>query len=284
MALITIWFQYHNAIRHDIVRTDGFGVASGGRRPRGLVLFFQGAFSPQSDSPFIPDGSIGAVHNDFVRAGVVAGGGFLRVLALSDAKWGKPFLFGLGYFVVMLLPVLGFLNISFFRFSLVADHWQYFAIVGIIALAAAGITAILNPFPKGKIFFCGALLLLLGFLTWRQASIYRDAETLCRTTLAENPDCWLARDGLGGALLKKGKVDEAIAQFQQSFQINPDHAHAHYNLGGALFQKGKVDDAIAQFHQALQINPDNADARNNLGGALFPKGVMWMKLSSPNSK
>src|ERR1700722_11559762 len=270
LALITIWFQYHNAIRHDIVRTDSFWsrLAVAGRA---VWFYFYKALFPVNLIPIYPRWNIGAVTMISFVPGLLLAAGFF-VCWLYRAKWGKPFLFGLGYAVVMLLPVLGFLNISFFRYSLVADHYQYFAIVGIIALTAAGITKALNPFPKGKMAFCGALLLLLAVLTWKQADVYRDAQTLWRTTLTGNPDSWLAHNNLGDALFQKGNVDDAIVQFQQALQINPGYAQAHNNFGNALLQKKNVNGAIVQFQQALQINPDYADAHYNLGNALLQKG------------
>ena len=49
-------------------------------------------------------------------------------------------LFALTYFVLLLSPVLGFFDIYVMRFSFVADHYQYLALPGIVALvvAAAG--------------------------------------------------------------------------------------------------------------------------------------------------
>src|SRR5208283_5119699 len=42
----------------------------------------------------------------------------------------------------------------------------------------------------------------------------------------------------------------------------------HYNFGNALLQKGRVDEAIAQYQQALQINPDSLGVLNNLAWLL----------------
>jgi tetratricopeptide (TPR) repeat protein len=172
--------------------------------------------------------------------------------------------FGLGYFVVMLLPVLGFLNIYFMRYSLVADHWQYFAIIGPIALAAA---LIRRPVVAA------ALLLALGALTWRQCGMYANAETLWETTLRVNPDCWLAQNNLGMDLLdKEGQVDEAIPHFEKALQIQPDYAEAYINLGNCLYRQGRMDEAIAHYQKAVEIKPDDVEAHSNLGGALLQKG------------
>ena len=100
----------------------------------------------------------------------------LFILWCKRNGWARPALFTAAYFLALLFPVLGFFNVNFFHYSFVADHFQYLASIGPLALAAAWITARLDrsagKFPFIKPAVCGALLLLLGGLTWRQCGMY----------------------------------------------------------------------------------------------------------------
>src|ERR1700751_3025183 len=58
------------------------------------------------------------------------------LLAWLSRRWRAP-LAAFLFYVVTLFPVLGFLNVYPFRDSLVADHFQYLANLGLIALVAA---------------------------------------------------------------------------------------------------------------------------------------------------
>jgi len=207
---------------------------------------------------------------------VLAVGVTLFLLWLNRRGRAGPVFFAFAYFVVSLFPVLGFFNVYFFRFSYVGDHFQYLASQGPLALAAAALTTALDPCKKRSPFLkpalCGTLLLLLGGLTWLQCGMYADSETLWRATLADNPDCWMARNNLGFILTQKGEVDEAMAQFQKALQINPKDPPTWNNVGNVLLHWGKVDEAIPYFQKALQVNPNYVEARNNLGSALLQEG------------
>ena len=63
--------------------------------------------------------------------------------------------------------------------------------------------------PKNTL--SGSLLLVPGILTWRQCGMYADVETLWRTTIARNPDAFLAYNNLGYILLQQGRVN--LTQF-----------------------------------------------------------------------
>ena len=69
-----------------------------------------------------------------------------------------------------------------------------------------------------------------------------------------------------------GRIEEAIAHYQQALRIKPDYAEAHYNLGNVFLREGKISDAIGHYEQALRIKPDYAEAHNNLGFALQQSG------------
>ena len=188
----------------------------------------------------------------------------------------RPVFFAAAYFAVSLLPVLGFFNVYFFRYSFVSDHFQYLASIGPLALAASGIATGLGFAGKAKSWLqpaiSGALLLTLGTCTWRQTQHYSSAEILYRATIEQNPDCWLAHSNLAGDLLERGEVDEAIAHFEKAVEIWPGHAEAHNNLGNALVRKGATKEAIVHFQKVLEIWPNDVEARNNLGGALLEEG------------
>jgi Tfp pilus assembly protein PilF len=176
------------------------------------------------------------------------------------------------FYVATLSPLLGFVMLYTFCYTFVADHYQYVASIGLIALAAAGITIAFKTKPFLKLAGGGALLLTLGILTWRQTGMYTDQETLWRNTLARNPDCWMAHNNLGLLLVEQGRIEEAKEHYHQAIQINPNHFGALCNLGIALAAQGRLDEAITNFCKAIQINPYSFEALNNLGFALVAKG------------
>jgi tetratricopeptide (TPR) repeat protein len=200
----------------------------------------------------------------------------VAALWLARKRIGRGPLAAVLFFAGTLFPALGFFNVFPMLFSFVADHFQYLASAGIIALAAAGITVAAARLGRNFSFLkfacCGLMLLALGTLTWRQTKMYADAETLWQTTLRQNPQCWLAHNNLGVALLDKGLVDEATAHFQTALAIRPQYPGAYNNLGTALMHTGQVNGAIANFQKALQLDSNYAEAFNNLGAALLRKG------------
>jgi tetratricopeptide (TPR) repeat protein len=179
---------------------------------------------------------------------------------------------GFMIFVGTLFPVLGFLNVYPFRYSFVADHFQYLASLGIVVPAASGLTLAAQQISLGKgghIAFPVILLLTLGVLTWRQSTMYQDSETLYRETLLRNPTSWMAHYNLGTALADMpGRLPEAISEFEAALRVKPDYAKAHYNLGEAWSRMpGRLPDAITEYQAALRIQPDYPKAHYDLGAA-----------------
>jgi len=197
------------------------------------------------------------------------------VLWVLRRRWRGP-LAGLLFFVGTLFPVLGFFNVFPFIYSFVADHFQYLASLGVIALVSAGIALLLKRcafWPRiGGCILCLALLSSLAILTWRQSRMYVDIEMLYQTTIENNPNCWMAYNNLGLLLNNKGQTQEAIEYYQQALRLKPDYIEAHNNLGTALADAGRQQEAIEHYRQALRLNPDYIEAHNNLGAALADAG------------
>jgi len=174
-------------------------------------------------------------------------------------------------FTATIFPVLGFFNVYPFRYSFVADHFQYLALIGPIALASAGMQWGLGyskqRFLKPALF--GMLLLTLGVVTWNQCGMYANLETLYRTTIRKDGNSWMAHNNLGILLANTGRTDEAMVHCRKALELDSNSSESHNNLGLLLAKTGRTDEAMAQYRKALSIRHNDAEAYNNLGNALF---------------
>jgi protein O-mannosyl-transferase len=174
------------------------------------------------------------------------------------------------FFAALLFPASGLLNVYPFKFSFVANHFQYLAQIGLSVLAASATGAFigryrLNSLRRPLVLVVG---LILFVLTWRDAKAFTDPITLYNRTLEENPDCWMAHGNLGVELLQQGRADEGINHLVRALTIQPDNAEAHTNLANALIMIGRYADAISHYQSTLALAPDAIPPRNNLAWLL----------------
>jgi Flp pilus assembly protein TadD len=206
---------------------------------------------------------------------LVAGIAVCAVIYFARARSGRGAAVAAAFFVTTLAPVLGFIMLYTFRYTFVADHYQYLACIGPIALiSAAWVTLVDAAKHSSRLIYGGAFVLamVLAILTWRQSRMYANIESLWRTTLAQNSECWMAHNNLGIVLFQKGELDEAIAHYRATLQLQPDFGDAEYNLGNALLHKGEADEAIAHCQKALALQPNDPDTHVALANALLETG------------
>ena len=270
MGLIAVWWErYHQGTRGALFVLGPFErllVAS-----RAVWFYLSKLFWPSNLTFIYPRWNIVAT-DQLAYLWLAAGVALCVAIYFVRRFTGRSVEVALLFFVATLSPLLGFIMLYTFRYTFVADHYQYLASIGPIALVSAGFATLASRLKNGpQLIWPISILIIavLGVLTWRQSATYRDIETLWRTTIARNPGCWMAYNNLGIALTGRGEVDEAISQYEKSLALHSDYAEAHYNLGNALLQKGKIDEAIAQCRQALALQPNDADAYVALGNALL---------------
>ena len=176
------------------------------------------------------------------------------------------------FFAGTLFPALGFFDIFPMRYSFVADHFQYLASIGLILLLATAGQKLTQQLPPDNPHVArgvGAIVLLhLMGMTWQQAGIYSDSETLWRDTLSKNPECTMAHTNLGLILGQQGRLDEASLEFRAALRIDDRDSYALLNLANVRCEQGRFDEAIEHFQRILQAEPRNVSARYNMANAL----------------
>jgi tetratricopeptide (TPR) repeat protein len=203
--------------------------------------------------------------------------GLVLVLWWARSRLGKAPLVAVLYFIVMLSPSLGFVNVGFMRFSFVADHFQYLASIGLIALSVSLLSEIFKGLrrplwmPRDAVSI--GLALLLGVLTWERAAVYQSARTFWRDNVTKNPQSFLGQYNVGTDLLLAGYPAEAVPHFAVAERLQPSFLPSRINWAMALLAQGNTDAAIEQLTAAAHTNLEwSAFAREKLAEVLSTHG------------
>jgi tetratricopeptide (TPR) repeat protein len=273
-GLLTVWLEKH----HVGVQGDPWDLTPLGRcLLAGRILwFYAGKLAWPAQLLFVyprwrVDPSQGWTYLFPLGAAAVVAG----ALALRR-RIGRGPLAAILFFAVTLVPALGFFNVFPMVYSWVADHFQYLASAGPIALFAAAVAtaaARLSRGPGRAVVATAALApVFLGALTWHQCHIYKDAETLWRDTLARNPSAWMAHSNLGSILYVRGDDAQAAPHLRQALDVIPLHANSHFTLARALMNLGRLDEAAALCREELTVWPSDERTLENLGLVALLRG------------
>ena len=226
---------------------------------------------------------------------VVATVATVATLWLARHRIGRGPLAGAAFFAVTLAPTLGFIDYGYMQFSFVADRFQYLAGIGVMAVIVGAIAQKMrrhadavaqrmrrhadtakqdtarkhirytNMTAQG---ITAVVVILLGVLSWRHASLYRDQVTLFSHIVEHNPQARMAHANLGAGYMEAGRYEDGIDASEIALALTPDEAGLYANIALAHMHLGHFDLAEENMHLALEIEPNSAESMFKLGNVL----------------
>jgi adenylate cyclase len=125
------------------------------------------------------------------------------------------------------------------------------------------------------------------FISPREEALANWLSEARRAISLDRNDAW-AHVALGLGLRCAGRLDEAIAAFEEALAINPSHSFAYVSLGAALGAAGLVEQAIPTIEKGIRLNPRDPMrsfimlellARQHLKAHHHEEAIVWAKKS-----
>lgn len=270
-AVITLYFQYANAMGHIPVRTDSI--------IERFLFSFQTILFYLSKAIF--PNSLCFVYPISPDKGIMLLGFFVLLICIAvlyknrQQQWSKAAILGISFYVIHLIPVLGFFDIYFMRFSYVSDHWQSLSLIGVTSIVAAFLGKLIEQSsPKNYIAYFLTLTLVIVFTikTHNQCKNYLTEKALWEATLDCNPCSILPYDRLALIAVANNQYDIAEKYLKSSISIDASNWEGMMNLGNLYNRMEQDEKAEKMYLQALSINPKRSEIHINLGNLKLKKG------------
>jgi tetratricopeptide (TPR) repeat protein len=280
---MSVWFQRHNAMNSvsasDLEPLWNRLVAGG----QAIWLYLWRALVPLHLMPIYPTWS---GHAEQWKSWLPGLGWLLLMAVLGYAAhlskkspgpyWPfRAIFYGLGFFFLALVPVLGIVQISFTFISRTADHLEYLPLIGICGAAGYCLSrrAKADALPVVRMAFAAVVLVLFAAGSWQRACLFGAPEALWRDNLRNNPNAAMAWGNLANLLAaQQGRRGEALDCFAKSLELDPRNPSIHQSYADSLAAAGQLDRAIAEYRQSLSLQAVNPPAHNNLGTLLARAG------------
>ena len=203
----------------------------------------------------------------------VVGTATLAIVFVIFRKRLGPWIAGLLFFFVAILPTLGIIG---FTAVIAADRFVYLPMIGILIPVALVLARSLQGGGQRRGIVVVGVVIICGIYAASVRAYLRewtDSETLTKYMLGFAPNSSSLRLSFANALNKQDRRVEAIEQFQLAAQYAPSGFHSpRAQFGRALFQLGKVDEAAIELRAALDIKPDAPEAHLFLADCLAQQG------------
>ena len=274
LGLVTIWFQHGRAIGAEVIPVGGpasrFAIAG-----MAIPFYLSKILLPIGLLPIYPRWQVDPPHIwQFISWPCLAA--LAAACWFNRRTWGRQILFAGGFFLIMILPVLGFITISYMRISWVADHFVYLPMISIVALLAAAITTAAKQLTGNARHAATAatatIVLLLAIASFRDAAAWVDEGTLWQQNVRSNPDAWMAYVRLGSWKRRHGNPQGALLDFQVAIRLRPDYGENYNDMANALRDMGRVEEALAAYRESIARSPLIIESRTNLAEYLAEQG------------
>ena len=257
---------------------------------KSIVTYLWKMIWPQDISPLYPyPSNVSLLSLEFLAASALVVGitSACFIIIKKQKLWPAVW----GYYIVTLVPVLGFVQVGP---QSMADRFTYLPSLGpflIMGLGAAWIAQKGARVKKRraivKTVSVGAALLLvvsMAYLTVNQIGIWKNGITLWNYIIeTKQVRTHYAYNNRGVIFEKTGQLDKAAEDYRMAIYLDPlFDEQAYFNLGVISYKTGLYDQAIYYYTKAITINAGNENAYHNRGVVYSCRGQLDRALDDFN--
>ena len=245
LCLIAVWYGLRNLVpqtftahlKVEILLENSF------KSIPGLLLYIGKVILPFNLSIF-PN-----LTDNSVWPGLVSIALFLTVLAIRRPSSVKRILWGLGWFLLFLVPTLVSGNIY-------REHRAYTAFLGLLfALTQLPLVQSVNLKKTAHVLGLVVILAVFGVVSMLYSEQYRNRTAYATSSYTSAPSIDDSYASLAGLFIDEGNYDDAERVLRKGLDRLPGMKTAHRMLGDILAHRHEYAKAAQEYETSLRMDP-----------------------------